>query len=409
MLSGSEAAVYPPFASSSRGPLPQRSTALITVQAYSLYGPRAASHRVRLLQFQSGLAARGIELQIHSLLDAGYVPQERHGMGISKRALLAAFAQRLSHLRQTRSDLAIVYAELLPLLPAWLEQRSLKIPTILDLDDAFHLKYRSGRLGLLQPLFGSKIDRLMAGAAAITAGNQHLANYARRFNPRVTLLPSVVDTEHYQARATVTREAHSPAQCTTAVEGNSAEPGAPFTVGWIGSPSTAPYLRALVEPLQQLARERPVRLLVVGGSAPSIAGVQVIEQPWSLADEVQQIHRFDVGVMPLPDTAWTRGKCAFKLIQCLACGVPVVASPVGANLEVVTPACGLLAGSASEWLAAFRKLAAKPLLRAQLGAAGRRWVEERYSLRSALPVMEGVIRQVAQQGELGRNRFASPV
>lgn len=378
----------------------QQPTALITVQAFSLYGPRAASHRVRLQQYQSGLAARGIDLQIHSLLDAGYVPQERRGLGISKRALLAAFAQRFSNLLQEpRPDLAIVYAELLPLLPAWLEQRLLPIPTILDLDDAFHLKYRSGRLRLLQPLFGSKIDRLMARSASITAGNKHLAAYARRFNSRVTLLPSVVDTERYQPLATATGESNSPAQSPTAADNTAAEPDAPFTVGWIGSPSTAPYLRVLVEPLQRLARERPLRLLVVGGSAPVIAGVQVIEQPWSLADEVQQIQRFDVGVMPLPDTAWTRGKCAYKLIQCLACGVPVVASPVGANLDVVTPACGVLAGSASEWLSAFRELAAKPLLRAQLGTAGRRWVEARYSLRSALPILEGVIREVAEQGE----------
>ena len=165
------------------------------------------------------------------------------------------------------------------------------------------------------------------------------------------------------------------------------------TIGWIGSPTTAPYLQLLVEPLQRLASERPVRLLVVGGPAPAIAGVDVIEQPWSLEQEVPLIQQFDVGVMPLPDTPWTRGKCAYKLIQCMACGIPVVASRVGANVEAVPTECGLLAETPEEWLSAFRRLAAEPELRQRMGTAARQWVEQRYSLRSAIPVLTGVIQR----------------
>jgi glycosyltransferase involved in cell wall biosynthesis len=274
----------------------------------------------------------------------------------------------------------MVYAELLPLLPAWFEQCLLTVPYIFDLDDAFYLKYRTGRLGLLRPFLGSKIDRLMAGAAAVTVGNHILEQYARRFNPSVVLLPSVVDTDHYKPGE----------PCTPRPLSDS------FTVGWIGSPSTAPYLQSLVEPLRQLALERPVRLLVVGGPAPVIPGVEVIEQSWSLETEVPLIQRFDVGVMPLPDTAWARGKCAYKLIQCMACGVPVVASPVGANVDAVPAACGILASSSGQWLDAFRHLAADPELRQRMGASGRRWVQERYSLHSALPILAGVIRQVVE-------------
>ena len=166
-------------------------------------------------------------------------------------------------------------------------------------------------------------------------------------------------------------------------------------MGWFGNLSTAPYLQLLVEPLQQLARERLVRLLVVGGPAPAIAGVEVIEQSWKLEQEVPLIPQFDVGVMPLPDTPWTRGKCAYKLIQCMACGIPVVASNVGANVEAVPPECGLLAESSAEWLAAFRRLAADPELRQRMGTAARHWVEQHYSLRSALPVLIEVIQRSA--------------
>ena len=350
---------------------------MIRVLGLSLYGPQAASHRVRLSQFQPGLAAQGIELQIQSLLDDDYIHRRFVGGRPSLRGLIAAYDQRLKVLhRSAPADLAIVYGELLPFLPAFLESHFLNIPYIYDCDDAFYLKYCVGRLRWLQSLLGAKFDHIMASASAVTAGNDGLAAYARRFNPNAVLLPSVVDTDHYR-----------PADPAPA--------SAPFTVGWIGSPSTAPYLQPLVKPLQQLACERPVRLLVVGGAAPVISGVQVIERPWSLEDEVPLIQQFSVGVMPLPDSEWARGKCAYKLIQCMACSIPVIASPIGANVQAVPPSCGMLAGSSSEWLAALRQLAADAELRQRMGAAARSWVEESFSLRSALPVLTSVIRRVA--------------
>jgi glycosyltransferase involved in cell wall biosynthesis len=351
---------------------------MIRVLGLSLYGPQAASHRVRLSQFQAGLAASGIHLEIQSLLDDAYLQQRFAGGRPSLLALMSAYGRRLLALRQANQfDLVIVYAELLPLCPSWLELWLLTVPFVYDCDDAFYLKYRQGRLRWLQPFLGDKIDRMMKAAMSITAGNTFLADYSRRFNPSVLPLPSVVDTEHYR-----------PAKGRPAAFGEQ-----PFTIGWIGSPSTAPYLQELVEPLESLALEQPVRLVVVGGKAPSIPGVEITEQPWSLEQEVPLIQQFDVGVMPLPDTAWARGKCAYKLIQCMACGIPVIASPVGANVDAVPPGCGLLADGSAQWLAAFRQLAADSATRERMGAAARSWVENRYSLRSALPVLEGVIRE----------------
>ncbi len=352
----------------------------INVLGLSLYGPQAASHRVRLSQFQPGLAAAGIDLQIQSLFDDAYLQRSFSGRRPSLRGLLAAYGRRLQALRQAdRFDLAIVYGDLLPFLPGWLERMLLQIPFLYDCDDAFFLKYRSGRLRLLHHLLGAKADRLMAAAVAVTAGSTGLATYARRFNSTVAVLPSVVDTDQFRPSV------------LSQVEDSSK----PFTVGWIGSPSTAPYLQLLVEPLQQLALERPLRLLVVGGPAPAVAGVEVIEQRWSLEQEVPLIQQFDVGVMPLPDTPWARGKCAYKLIQCMACGIPVVASPVGANVETVPKECGLLADSPGEWLAAFQCLAADADLRQRMGRTARGWVEERYSLHSVLPMLVDVIQSAA--------------
>ena len=331
---------------------------------------------MRLAQFQQGLATACINLEIQSLLDNDYLQRSFAGGQPSVRALISAYGRRLKALHLSSCfDLAIVHCELLPFLPSWLELFFLKIPFIYDFDDAFYLKYSSGRFHWLQPLLGAKCERMAAAAVAVTAGNAELAAYARRFNSNVTLLPSVVDTDHY----------------LPSEPQRSDLPASPFTVGWIGSPSTSPYLQQLVEPLHQLALERPVRLLVVGGPAPAIAGVEVIEQTWTLQQEVPLIQQFDVGVMPLPNSRWARGKCAYKLIQCMACAIPVIASPVGANVDALPPNSSFLAASTAEWLAAFRQLAANPDLRKRLGTSSRQWVEERYSLRSALPVLTDVI------------------
>jgi glycosyltransferase involved in cell wall biosynthesis len=349
---------------------------MIRVLALSLYGSKAASHRVRFSQFQCGLAAEGIELNIQSLLDNSYLQRSFDGCRPSFRHVLYAYYRRYKVLRHAKTfDLAIVHCELLPFLPGWLERLLLQIPIIYDCDDAFYLRYRSGPYRLLGFILGGKADRLMAMSVAVTAGNTFLTDYASRFCSNVALLPSVVDTEHYRPSVLSSFQLVS----------------APFTIGWIGSPSTAHYLDLIVQPLEQLSLHLPVRLLVVGGSAPAISGVEVIQKIWSLEQEVQLIQQFDVGVMPLPDTPWSRGKCAYKLIQCMACGIPVVASCVGANVEVVGPNCGLLVQTPGEWLDAFMRLASDPALRQLLGQNARHMVQQRYSLKSALPILSTVI------------------
>jgi glycosyltransferase involved in cell wall biosynthesis len=321
------------------------------------------------------MAAQGISLEIQSLLDDDYLKSSFAGRRPPLRALMASLFKRISLLQRANLfDLAVLYAELVPLLPACMEQRLLRIPYIYDFDDAFHLKYQGS---LMHPLLANKVDRLIAGADAVIAGNASLVAHACRFNGRVQLLPSVVDTLHFKPAPALRFQL--------------------FTVGWIGSPSTAKFLQLLVEPLAQLAREQVVRFVVVGGPAPAIAGVEVIELPWSLEREVALIQSFDVGVMPLPDTPWTRGKCAYKLIQCMACGVPVVASRVGANVNAVPFSCGVLAESVGDWLSDLRTLAADAGLRRRMGQAGRQWVEHRYSLTSAVPVFSEVIHSVARQ------------
>ena len=350
---------------------------MIKVLGLALYGPLAASTRYRLGQYVPGLASQGIDLQIFHLLGDDYLRRRFDGGSLPIAAMLHAGLARFADLsRQGGYDVAMLHCELFPLLPGWVERALLRKPYIYDFDDAFYLKYRTGRLGMARPLLGRKFDTVIAGAAAVTAGNKVLAQYARQFNVNTHDLPTVLDTTRY-------------------VPGAASRNGEVFTVGWIGSPSTAPYLAELVAPLSAIGKEGPVQFVVIGGKAPVVPNVKVLEIDWNEHTEVDLINSFDVGVMPLPDDDWARGKCAFKLIQYMACGVPVVASPVGANVDVVGADCGLMAASPQEWADALRLLRDQPVRRAEMGQAGRRKVERSYSIQVTAPRLAGLLKAAA--------------
>jgi glycosyltransferase involved in cell wall biosynthesis len=351
---------------------------MIKVLGLALYGPLAASTRYRLGQYVEGLSAYGIELQIRHLLGDDYLTRRFAGLPLRPAGLFRSGLRRLGDLmQQGRFDAVMLHCELLPLVPGALEVALLRVPFVYDFDDAFYLRYRLGRLAPLQALLGSKFDRVMQRAAHITAGNEVLSAYASRQNTNTHLLPTVVDMSRYEPMPELRN-------------------GSEFTVGWIGSPTTAEYLTQLVEPLSRIGREGPVRFVVIGSKAPAISGVNVVELPWSEATEIRQINTFDVGVMPLSDTDWARGKCAFKLIQYMACGVPVIASPVGANNAVVRSDCGILASAPDEWTTALRTLRDQGRGRLQaMGEAARARVESEYSLARTLPRLADVLHRTA--------------
>jgi len=360
-----------------RLPSPPGSRAMIKVCGLSLYGVAAASTRYRLEQYVAGLREFGVELDIVPLLSNEYIKRTYAGQKYRVLEIARDYAARAAFLlEQKRYDLAIVQAELFPFLPGGFESRLLRIPYVYDFDDAFFLKYRLERFKTVSFFLKNKFDPVVARAAAVFAGNRHLQDYALQRNPRTILLPTVVDTDRY---------VHAPRK-TAGV----------FTVGWIGSPTTSVYLRELAAPLAQLGAEGPVRFLVVGGKCAPIDNVEVVNLPWEHATEVDEINGFDVGVMPLFDDPWARGKCALKLIQYMACGVPVVASPVGANLDVATQDCGFLAGDPAAWAERLRALRDDAALRSTMGAAALRRVEAQYSLRSALPIMAATLRSAAR-------------
>jgi glycosyltransferase involved in cell wall biosynthesis len=315
-----------------------------------------------------------MQLEVFHLLNDTYLSAKFQGRSISWGDVLSSFVRRLVNLtHQDKYDCAIVYGELLPFVPHLLESRMLTLPYVYDLDDAFYLKYK--KPGLLSHILGNKIDRVIHQASAVTAGSNVLLEYARVFNSEVRLLPTVVDTVRYRTL-------------------DSRKDDRQFTVGWIGSPTTAVYLEIVRVPLEILGKEKSVKLVVVGGKAPRIEGIEIEEHEWREEFEIERINQFDIGIMPLTDDEWARGKCAFKLIQYMACGVPVIGSAVGANLEVVDSNSGFLAATNEEWLVALRRLMNDTGLRLRMGWHARTKIETHYSLDRWADTFSDVIRSV---------------
>lgn len=347
------------------------------------YDSQGASSRLRMLQYIPALAARGIKAEAAPLLGDGYVDDLYAGR-VSILKVARAYLRRLRVLMGiARHDVVWIEKELFPWLPAWVERLLLRRgPAVLaDYDDAVFHRYDAHRSRLVRWLLGGKIDAVMRRADCVTAGNAYLARRASATGASdVQLIPTVVDLERYPAgevRAS-----------TDAV-----------VVGWIGSPATAHYLHAIAGALATIASRHAVRCIAIGARPDQVQGTPFQALPWDAATEVAMLRQFDIGVMPLPDAPWERGKCGYKLIQYMACSLPVIASPVGANLDIVERGTsGELAATGPEWEQALERLVTDAALRQTMGRAGRRRVEERYSLQVQASVLADLVQRIVPGG-----------
>lgn len=209
-------------------------------------------------------------------------------------------------------------------------------------------------------------------AAWVTPGNEYLAEFARQFTSNVTVIPTVIDTDRY----------------TTAPQ----RPiGSPVRVGWSGSDQS---IRAALFPFLPMLEELQGRLgfefVIVTNTRPvlPVSGLRFTFVPWRAEEEGELGRHMDVGLMPLVDDTFQRGKCGLKLLQYMAAGLPTAASPVGVNATITIPGeTGFLASTDNEWTAALEALVGSDTLRLRMGGAGRRRCEERYSIRSWLPIL----------------------
>lgn len=346
---------------------------ILLLTRYDRLGP---SSRVRFLQFLPALAAQGFDFDIRPFLGNDYISALFSGRKLSIASIARSYWTRLTTLlKRGRYDLIWLEKEALPWLPAWIETRLMSgVPYVVDFDDAWFHRYDLHRSALLRSMLGKKIDIVMRQATTVVVGNDYLADRARQAGAqRIVVIPSAIDLDRYP-----------PMSSTGPI---SAQTGRPVVVGWIGTPMTAHYLASIEPAVRKISAEVPMILRVIGAKAPTaFDGLATEAASWSEDTEVQQIIDIDIGIMPLADTLWEKGKCAYKLLQIMAAGRPVVASPVGANCTVVQHGVnGFLASSTEEWATALRQLVSDSALRHRLGVAARQTVEQNYSMKKALP------------------------
>lgn len=252
----------------------------------------------------------------------------------------------------------------------------LKRPVALDIDDAVWLmrpfRRVSGEVA---------VARLARKSTVVIAGNAYIADHVSQYTDRIAIVPTAIDTDRFQP-SLASRE------------------GAPFVIGWTGSSSNAGYLRMVQSPLAAFLRSHPdARLHVVSDWAPDLSEIpsgQLDYTPWTPEVEAVSLRDMDVGIMPLTDDAWTRGKCSFKMLQYMATGLPVVVSPVGMNAQILAQAdVGLAASTVDDWHDALASMYQSPYERARYGCAGRSLAVTCYGRRAIARRLANILREIA--------------
>ena len=347
------------------------------------------SQRYRIEQWQPCLEQQGIELELRPFADSRLMGllHKPGNLGAKISAVTGAFLRRSLDVASVRRyDAVFIHRAVALAGPAILERAigSMRKPVIFDFDDAIYFLHTTAAnrvFGWLK--FPGKTAAICRMSAQVVVGNSYLADYARQHNRRVTIVPSSVDTDCYRPAT------------KASVRG-------PVVIGWMGSSTSQTHLEAFAPILRDLGARPGIVLRVVSDREPQLPGVPFEWRRWSAETEVAELAGFDIGIMPMPDDQWARGKSAMKALLYMAMGVPVICSAVGTNREVISHGeNGLLASSPEEWLEQAGMLAGCQAERERLGAAGRRTVEQGYSMTHCASMFARVVEEaVADRGSV---------
>ncbi|HYU11716.1 MAG TPA: glycosyltransferase [Stellaceae bacterium] len=323
-------------------------------------GLTVAPARFRVRQYIGHLAQLGIAMHEYWPTLGAFPPRRQ---ALRPAWLVGTLAERLPQLAAGwGADVTLLQREMvstLPTLEGWTRR-----PRLVDIDDSVHL-YRGGWAA----------RRLARLADLVVVGNSWLAEVWGRWNPAVEILPTPVDTDHYTVRPPPERP----------------------TIGWIGSAGNLRYLAAIAPALEQVVQRFPeTRIAVCCDQPPDLPRLPVHYVPWSTTAEADFLAALSIGVMPLADGPWERGKCSFKMLQYMAAGRPCVASPVGMNQELLREAeIGRAATTIGEWSEALSGLIAERAAAARMGMAGRDLAVTRYSVAGLAPRLAALLRRLA--------------
>ena len=336
---------------------------------FSKYSNKGASSRLRLNQYIPFLENNEIVVTQSCLFDDVYLDNLYLNKKRSYLSLFLMYFKRFFKLFVVyKFDLLWIEKELFPGLPAIFERffNIIGVKFVVDYDDAVFHNYDLSNSKVLRALLSKKIDVVMHSASTVVVGNKYLADRAMKAGAKkVVIIPTVIDLERYKC------EPQSKVKYPV--------------IGWIGSPSTQKYVIGISKVLENVCQKFGAKLLLVGADkniADCFSNVDLEIISWTESTEVDLINKFDIGIMPLPDGPWEKGKCGYKLIQYMACGIPVVASPVGVNSDIVTRnSCGYLATTLDEWEASLIALLLSDEERKKYGLAGRNAVETEYCVQ----------------------------
>lgn len=347
------------------------------------YYSEGASNRYRVEQYFPYLKERGIVFKIRPFVSKRlYKILYQRSCYIKKifYFMTCSINRLFDILRILRWDIIFIHREAFPLGPAFFEYtfRLLGKPIIYDFDDAIFLPNASPSNNYIERFKNSdKISKIIGLSDHVIVGNRYLYDFTHKFNKNITIIPTPIDENIYLP------ETSRPLKDM-------------ITVGWIGSSTTAMFLGLFKDMLKELsAKYKNVQFLIVGGTLHIDGLSNIINRDWFLERERHDLKEFDIGIMPMPDNEWTKGKCGFKAILYMSMGIPCVCSPIGVNKEIIIDGVnGFLADTQSEWIAKLSLLIDDPKLRQSIGLAGRETVEEKYSVRVNAPRFLEVLQKV---------------
>jgi len=332
---------------------------------------QAPSQRFRFEQYLDTLTSEGYSIQFHPFINEKTWRTIYAEGKVWKKivGIIGSFLRRWKLLFKLRkADYIFIHreaAQIGPPLFEWIIAKVFRKNYIYDFDDAIWLPNYSATNARFHRLKAYwKVKYCMKWASKITAGNAYLAEFAKQYNPSVQIIPTTIDTEHYHNKTTDYDKEK-------------------LVIGWTGSHTTIRYLNELVPALQQLEKKYDFTFTIISNKAPQLPLKSLKFVPWSKENEIEELLKFSIGVMPLQEDQWSKGKCGFKALQYMSLGIPSVITPVGVNVEIVTNGVnGFTPSTPTDWIATLEKLITDKKLRKRLGQRGQDTVEKKYSVHS---------------------------
>lgn len=346
------------------------------------YPHEGASNRFRVEQYFSYFKKESIEPVLHPFWSntAFKVLYEKGNYFKKIFFFLSGTALRFLDIFQvSKYDVVFIHREAFPLGSCFFESiiSFFKKPIVFDFDDAIFLPFASPQNNFIEKFKKpEKVAKIIKLSNYVIAGNDYLAEFALRHNRNVSVIPTPVDLDKFYPIARNAREK--------------------VVIGWIGSITTTDFLKEMKGVFAKLSRRFDnVEFKIIGGNFDNGEIPSVICIPWSLGQEVDQLRTFDIGIMPMPDNEWTRGKCGFKAILYMSMAIPSVCSPVGMNKEIITDGVdGFLAANEDQWVEKLTLLIENLGLRRKMGVEARKTVEEKYSVKVNAPKFIDILKKV---------------